>query len=102
MTKALIGKTSLGLAGWSIAKDDNWSGIGRQTAPTSSCWAFNDPADEDGLRGQNVQVARLIVALGVEAEHAIFRALCEIGLQGTLAPIGLFEIEEEDPLFPCR
>ena len=101
----------------------DWSDIGKRANLVSSCWAFNDPVDESGLGGQDMQVARLIVALGEDdsGRRAILRAiaenqgitfereldrladvsaderllvpansqgaLCEIGLQGALAPI---------------
>ena len=79
VTGALITKTSLGVAGWSIAEVKNWSDIGRRANSVSSCWAFSDPVDESGLGGQNVQVARLIVALSEDdpGRRAILRTIAE-------------------------
>ena len=79
--RSLRGATSIGVAGWSSARIDDWEQVGAaaEARTVLFCLSFDDPVDADGLGGQNEQVARLIVALRDNSSscQAILRAVAE-------------------------
>ena len=84
--------TSLQTAGWAYVEVLDYDEIERlrlaqldRDPITANCWAFDTQNDETGVDMQNVQIARLSVALGEDdsGRRAIFRTVA--GMQGIVS-----------------
>ena len=93
--------TSLQTAGWAYVSFSDYDEIERSRLAeldrvplTAKRWAFDTPNDENGVDMQNVQIAKLIVALGEDdsGRRAIFRAVA--GMQGIVSDKALKSLYE--------